>query len=59
MASGDFSLVRTVEASHLDFFRRFTGVGCFGVGDGAGLSTLPSDSGGPVSGRVDDLVRIS
>lgn len=59
MASGDLSFVRTVEASHLDFLRRFIGAGSLGAGDGAGISTSSSDLGGRVSVRADDLVRMS
>lgn len=44
----------TVEASHLDFLRRFMGVGCFG----GGISASSGGVGGPALARADDLVRI-
>lgn len=51
--------MRTVEASHLDFFRRFIGVGCLGAGDGTTTLMSSPDLGGPALVRADDLVRIS
>lgn len=57
-ASGDFSLVRTVEESHFDFRRLFTGTLRFGAGDAAITSTSPSGFGGGAPPRAVDLVRI-
>lgn len=57
-ASGDFSLVKTVEESHFDFRRLFTGALRFGAGDAAIISTSPSGFSAAAPPRAADLVRV-